>query len=76
MPVSTLRRPPSARAVSSPWLRIMPSEIREKPLPTPHPDQPRTPGAAGEGARKRGEEPEKTQEFDPDEWSTIPSSTI
>jgi hypothetical protein len=45
----------------------MPSEIREKPPSTPHPDQPRTPGAAGEGVHRRRDEPEKTQEFDPDD---------
>jgi hypothetical protein len=45
----------------------MASEIREKPLPTPHPDQPRTPPAEGERERKGGREPEKAPAFDPDE---------
>ena len=43
----------------------MSSEIREKPLPTPHPDQARTPPSGGE--RKGGAEPEKSPEFDLDE---------
>ena len=47
----------------------MASEIREKPLPTPHPDQPRTPPAEGERERERkgGREPGKAPEFDLDE---------
>ena len=47
----------------------MASEIREKPIPTPHPDQPRTSASAGDRGRKGGEEPEKIEEFDPDEMS-------
>ncbi len=45
----------------------MPSEIREKPPPTPHPDQPRTTVPASDGARRRGPAPEPAPEFDPDE---------
>jgi hypothetical protein len=42
----------------------MPSEIREKPLPTPHPDYSRSPGSAYEGERATPEGPEKSEEFD------------
>ena len=43
----------------------MSSEIREKPLPTPHPDQARTPPSGGE--RKGGTEPLESPEVDLDE---------
>jgi hypothetical protein len=43
----------------------MASEIREKPLPTPHPDQARAPAEWDES--EGGAEPEKTPEFDPDQ---------
>jgi hypothetical protein len=44
----------------------MPSEVREIPLPTPHPDHTRLPGSAEERERANPEGLEKTQEFDPD----------
>jgi hypothetical protein len=42
----------------------MPSEIREKPLPTPHPDQPRTGAGPSEGVHRRDEEMEAPREAD------------
>jgi hypothetical protein len=45
----------------------MASEIRQKPIPTPHPDQPRAAGAAGDRGRKGREEPLKEEEYDPDD---------
>jgi hypothetical protein len=47
----------------------MASEIRDKPHPTPHPDQQRGSGAAGDRVRKSAKEPENTEECDPDEMS-------
>jgi hypothetical protein len=43
----------------------MPSEVREKPLPTPHPDYTRSPDSASEGERPVPKGYEKTQEFHP-----------
>jgi hypothetical protein len=43
----------------------MPSEVREKPLPTPHPDYTRSPDSAHEGERPVPQGYEKTQEFHP-----------
>jgi hypothetical protein len=45
----------------------MPSEVREKPLPTPHPDHARSPGSADEGERANPEGNERAQEIDSDE---------
>ena len=45
----------------------MPSEVREKPLPTPHPDYTRSPGSPREGERPFPRAHERTQEFDPEE---------
>jgi hypothetical protein len=45
----------------------MPSEVREKPLPTPHPDHVRSPEPSGEGQRASPEGHEKTEETDFDE---------
>ena len=44
----------------------MPSEVRERPLPTPHPDYSRSPGSAREGGRTDPLTPDHTQESDPD----------
>jgi hypothetical protein len=45
----------------------MPSEIREKPQPTPHPDYPRQPGAPLGAGQRPAEDPQRTEEFDPEE---------
>jgi hypothetical protein len=45
----------------------MPSEIREKPLPTPNPDHVHSPGSSSKGDGARPEGLEKSQEMDSDE---------
>ncbi len=44
----------------------MPSEIREKPPPTPHPDQPRKPGSRRESGPTPRKDPEPLEEYDSD----------
>ena len=63
-----LKRP----AVSSPWLRhaVGNRQRNRRRLRTRTSHDPSV--AGGEGARRRREEPEKTQECDPDESFTIP----
>jgi hypothetical protein len=46
---------------------IMPSEIREKPLPTPHPDYSHAPRSADRSERAKPGGLEKSEEFDRDE---------